>query len=132
MATTVAVLGAGSWGTALAVHLGRLGHDVRLWARDRSFADEMASRRANAVYLPDVIFPDSVSVTAAIDRAVDGVALVICAVPSHGARAVLRLADQERREPLEQRRALMILVVGVFAHRRARRGRFAAGAGSAA
>ena len=36
MATTVAVLGAGSWGTALAVHLGRVGHDVRLWARDRS------------------------------------------------------------------------------------------------
>jgi glycerol-3-phosphate dehydrogenase (NAD(P)+) len=92
MATTVAVLGAGSWGTALAVHLGRVGHDVRLWARDRSFADEMASRRANAVYLPDVVFPESVSVTASIDRAVEGVALVICAVPSHGARAVVRLA----------------------------------------
>src|SRR5437764_8361247 len=92
MPTTVAVLGAGSWGTALAVHLGRLGHNVRLWARDRSFADEMASRRANAVYLPDVVFPQSVSVTAAIDRAVDGVSLVICAVPSHGTRAVVRLA----------------------------------------
>lgn len=92
MATTVAVLGAGSWGTALAVHLGRVGHDVRLWARDRSFADEMASRRANAVYLPDVVFPESVSVTASIFRAVEGVALVICAVPSHGARAVVRLA----------------------------------------
>ena len=92
MATTVAVLGAGSWGTALAVHLGRVGHDVRLWARDRSFADEMASRRANAIYLPDVTFPKSVSVTASIEQAVDGVALVICAVPSHGARAVIRLA----------------------------------------
>jgi glycerol-3-phosphate dehydrogenase (NAD(P)+) len=92
MSTTVAVLGAGSWGTALAVHLGRVGHEVRLWARDASFADEMASRRANAVYLPDVVFPESVSVTASIDRAVDGVALVICAVPSHGMRAVVRLA----------------------------------------
>lgn len=92
MPATVAVLGAGSWGTALAVHLGRLGHDVRLWARDRSFADEMSSRRANAIYLPDVTFPASLSVTAAIDRAVDGAALVICAVPSHGARAVIRLA----------------------------------------
>jgi len=89
---TVAVLGAGSWGTALAVHLGRIGHDVRLWARDRSFADEMASRRANAVYLPDVTFPDSVSVTASIDEAVDGIPLVLCAMPSHGARAVVRLA----------------------------------------
>ena len=69
MPTTVAVLGAGSWGTALAVHLGRVGHDVRLWARDRSLSDEMASRRANAVYLPDVVFPDTVSVTSSIDRA---------------------------------------------------------------
>ena len=92
MAKTVAVLGAGSWGTALAVHLGRIGHDVRLWARDRSLADEMASRRANAVYLPDVTFPESVSVTASSDAAVDGIPLVICAVPSHGARAVIRLA----------------------------------------
>ena len=92
MAAKVAVLGAGSWGTALAVHLGRLGHDVRLWARDRSFADEMSSRCANAIYLPDITFPASLSVTAAIDRAVDEAALIICAVPSHGARAVVRLA----------------------------------------
>ena len=54
---TVAVLGAGSWGTALAVHLGRVGHDVRLWARDRALVDDMAARRANAVYLPDVTLP---------------------------------------------------------------------------
>jgi len=92
MATTVAVLGAGSWGTALAVHLGRIGHDVRLWARDKSFADEMASRRANAVYLPDVTFPATVSVMASIADAVRGAPLVICAVPSHGTRAVIRLA----------------------------------------
>jgi len=93
MATTVAVLGAGSWGTALAIHLGRLGHDVRLWARDAAFAGEMASRRANAVYLPVVTFPDSLSVTASIDTAVSDVPLVVCAVPSHGARAVVRLAS---------------------------------------
>ena len=46
---SVAVLGAGSWGTALAVHLGRLGHDVRLWGRDRLLVDDMRARRANAV-----------------------------------------------------------------------------------
>ena len=90
MSKTVGILGAGSWGTALAVHLGRVGHDVRLWARDPFLADDMTSRRANAIYLPDVTFPDSVSVTASIARAVDDVALVICAVPSHGARAVMR------------------------------------------
>ena len=53
----VTVLGAGSWGTALAVHLARVGHDVRLWARDQSLVDDMAVRRANAVYLPDVALP---------------------------------------------------------------------------
>ena len=40
----VTVLGAGSWGTALAVHLGRVGHDVRLWARDPSLAAEIAAQ----------------------------------------------------------------------------------------
>ena len=51
---TIAVLGAGSWGTALSVHLARVGHDVRLWARDEALADEMTACRANAVYLPDI------------------------------------------------------------------------------
>ena len=74
---TVAVLGAGSWGTALAVHLGRLGHDVRLWARDRTLVDEMSARRANAVYLPDVAFPESVSVSHALADALRGADLVV-------------------------------------------------------
>jgi len=54
---TIAVLGAGSWGTAIAVHLGRLGHRVHLWARDPRLAAEIETRRANAVYLPDVTLP---------------------------------------------------------------------------
>jgi len=92
MATSVAVLGAGSWGTALAVHLSRVGHDVRLWARDRALVDDMTARRANVVYLPDVTLPGTVVVTHALDRALEGAALVVCAVPSHGCRAVLRRA----------------------------------------
>ena len=48
------MLGAGSWGTALAVHLSGCGHDVRLWARDPALVAEMAERRANPTYLPDV------------------------------------------------------------------------------
>lgn len=87
---TVTVLGAGSWGTALAVHLGRVGHDVRLWARDRALADEMSARRANAVYLPDVRFPDSVRAAHALDDALRDADLVVSAVPSHGCRAVMR------------------------------------------
>src|SRR4029077_15115628 len=68
----VAVLGAGSWGTALAVHLARVGHDVRLWARDQAIVDDMASRRANVVYLPDVTLPATVSVTHDLARALGG------------------------------------------------------------
>ena len=89
---TVAVLGAGSWGTALAVHLGRIGHRVRLWARDPALAREIAARRANAIYLPDVDLPDCVWVSDALDEALAGTDLVVSAIPSHGCRAVLRAA----------------------------------------
>ena len=88
----VAILGAGSWGTALAVHLGLIGHDVRLWARDESLAIEMRARRANAVYLPDVTLPANVSVTSSIESALRGTRLVVAAIPSHGCRAVMKSA----------------------------------------
>jgi glycerol-3-phosphate dehydrogenase (NAD(P)+) len=90
---TVAVLGAGSWGTALAVHLGRIGHDVRLWARDEALARDMTGRRANAVYLPDISLPPSVSVTHVVADAVRDMELVVAAIPSHGCRAVIRTAS---------------------------------------
>lgn len=94
---TIAVLGAGSWGTALAVHLGRIGHQVRLWARDDRLAAEIASRRANAVYLPDVSLPDAVDVTGSLASALTGIDLVVTAVPSHGCRAVVRAATPHLR-----------------------------------
>jgi glycerol-3-phosphate dehydrogenase (NAD(P)+) len=88
----VTILGAGSWGTALAVHLGRVGHDVRLWARDEALASEMQSRRANAVYLPDLMLPPEVTVTSSIENALRDSELVVVAIPSHGCRAVTRSA----------------------------------------
>jgi glycerol-3-phosphate dehydrogenase (NAD(P)+) len=94
---TVAVLGAGSWGTALAVHLARVGHDVRLWARDQALVDDMTARRANVIYLPDVSLPQTVSVTHALDRALAGTDLVVSAIPSHGCRAVMRAAAPHLR-----------------------------------
>ena len=88
----VAVLGAGSWGTALAVHLARVGHDVRLWGRDPALVADMNARRANAVYLPDVRFPPALDGTANLDDALRDAALVVSAVPSHGTRDVIRRA----------------------------------------
>jgi glycerol-3-phosphate dehydrogenase (NAD(P)+) len=87
-----AVLGAGSWGSSLAVHLGGLGHGVRLWARDAALALEMQSRRANPTYLPDTTFPDPVVPTSSLEAALDGARYVVFAVPSHGLRGVVRHA----------------------------------------
>jgi glycerol-3-phosphate dehydrogenase (NAD(P)+) len=93
MAThAVAVLGAGSWGTALAVHLGRLGHDVRLWGRDAALVARLASTRVNSDYLPDVTLADGVRPTASMEEAVVGATLVVVAVPSLGLRAVVHRA----------------------------------------
>ena len=88
----VGVLGAGSWGTALAVHLARVGHDVRLWARDRSLVQDMRERRANAVYLADVTLPERLSVTDSLESCVTDAELVVSAMPSHGCRVVMRAA----------------------------------------
>lgn len=87
---SVAVVGAGSWGTALAVHLARVGHRVQLWARDTDLVAAMNARRANAVYLPDITFPDSLTATDDLPGALCGTQLVVVAVPSHGLRQVLR------------------------------------------
>ncbi len=90
MTHRIGVIGAGSWGTALAVHLANTGHDVRLWARDASLAAELAERRENRVYLPGVTLPPSLSPTPAIDAALDAAQFAVIAVPSHGVRDVAR------------------------------------------
>lgn len=93
MSHTIAVLGSGSWGSALAVHLARAGHDqIRLWARDADLVGQMNATRANAAYLPGIVFPPSLRSTHDIAEAVDGATIIVAAVPSHGLRAVARAA----------------------------------------
>ncbi len=92
MGRRIAVLGAGGWGTALAVHLARTGHDVRLWARDAALVSDMRARRANAVYLPDIRFPDPLTVGGDLEEALRDADVVVAAVPSHGTRDILRRA----------------------------------------
>ncbi len=87
---TITILGAGSWGTALAIHLARVGHDVRLWARDPELVELMQRVRTNPRYLPDVPLPARVAPVQRHQTALDGADVVLFAVPSHGLRAVAR------------------------------------------
>jgi glycerol-3-phosphate dehydrogenase (NAD(P)+) len=103
MRDVIAVLGAGSWGTALAVHCARLGHDVRLWARDDVLVDEIAAVGENSRYLHGVPVDASIRATARLDRALERATVVLAAVPSHGMRAVLRQAA-----PLVPRDAIVV------------------------
>jgi glycerol-3-phosphate dehydrogenase (NAD(P)+) len=86
---SVAILGAGSWGTALAVHLTRAGERVTLWARNPEVADRARRERRNPWYLSDIVLPDGVEPTADVAAALAGATLVIVAVPSEFFAATL-------------------------------------------
>ena len=88
MPTPVGVLGAGSFGTCLAVLCARE-HEVTLWARDPETARAINQDRRNPRYLSDVPIPSNVRATADLGEALAGRELVICAVPSHGVRQVM-------------------------------------------
>lgn len=92
MPSEIAILGAGSWGTALAVHLARAGQAVRIWSVEAPIIAEMRDRRANAVYLPDVSVPEAVVPTTELDDALHGASIVVAVVPSHAMRSVAQAA----------------------------------------
>ncbi|MEU4441931.1 NAD(P)H-dependent glycerol-3-phosphate dehydrogenase [Actinosynnema sp. NPDC050801] len=82
----VAVLGAGSWGTAFAKVLADSGTDVVLWARRADVADAISKDRVNADYLPGVALPANLAATADAEKALDGAGAVVLAVPSQTLR----------------------------------------------
>lgn len=89
-ASAIGVLGAGSWGTALAVLLARNGTPVMLWARDPAQAAAMQTQRSNGRYLPDIRFPNNLTVTADLAQALAQTEDLLLAVPSHSFRTTLR------------------------------------------
>ncbi len=84
----VAIIGGGSWGTALAVNLGRRGVPVRLYLHEIDLVNRMLLRRDNPVYLPGVPIPETVTPTHELATAVSGVSLVVFAVPTPFARSL--------------------------------------------
>jgi glycerol-3-phosphate dehydrogenase (NAD(P)+) len=92
-AAGLAVVGAGSWGTAIAIHAARHGLGVRLWARDAELAERVAATGENRRYLPGIQIPPGVTVTSRLDEALGGAKLVVTAVPSAFLGAVARAAE---------------------------------------
>lgn len=85
---TLAIIGGGSWGTALAIVLAPRFKDVRLWVFEKDLAERMQSTRRNDVYLPEPALPDRVGVTSSLDAATNGAEIVLSVTPSHHARRI--------------------------------------------
>jgi glycerol-3-phosphate dehydrogenase (NAD(P)+) len=85
------VIGAGAWGTALAIAIARNGHDVILWGRNAEHVNEMQASKSNERYLPGLRFPESLSVTADFDLALTQAKHVLISVPS---TAFVEMLDQ--------------------------------------
>jgi len=85
----ISVLGAGSWGTALAIQLATAGQPAILWGRDRAELESFALERRNSRYLPDAKFPDSLRVEPDLGKAMDASRDLLVAVPSHALRELL-------------------------------------------
>ncbi len=92
----LAVLGAGSWGTALAALAARNGIPTVLWGRDPLQAAAIDARHENPRYLPGVVLPDSLHATADMATALDGATLLLVVVPSHAFTATLQLLAPHR------------------------------------
>lgn len=98
----IAIIGAGAWGTGLAIVLGRKGnHSVRLWANETEVCESITTRRVNERFLPGFTLPDTVQATHDIHSALEGAEIVVSVMPSQHCRALFeRMAPSLRPEIL--------------------------------
>ncbi len=85
---TIAVIGAGSWGTALSLTLANLNHAVKLWAYEKEVAESILQRRENELFLPGIKLPINVSPTNDLVEALEGAEFVLTVMPSHVCRSL--------------------------------------------
>jgi len=87
--STVAILGAGSWGTAVAIHLAKHGRKVLLWGHNSDHVSAMAQQHCNQRYLPDIALPENLVPTISLDECTTHAEQLIIAVPSHAFATIL-------------------------------------------
>ncbi|KTC74321.1 glycerol-3-phosphate dehydrogenase (NAD(P)+) [Legionella birminghamensis] len=90
----IAILGAGSWGTAVAIHMAKAGRKVMLWGRDPQHVASMKTSRCNQRYLPDVKLPDTLALTDDLQACSSSAGEVIIAVPSHSFSEIIQTIDK--------------------------------------
>ncbi|MBL1229212.1 NAD(P)H-dependent glycerol-3-phosphate dehydrogenase [Enterococcus sp. BWB1-3] len=101
MKQKIAVLGPGSWGTALAQVLAENGHDVRIWGNNPKQIDEINEYHTNKHYLPDLVIPESIKGTKTMAECIKDVDAVLFVVPTKAMRAVAReFAAAAENQPL--------------------------------
>lgn len=89
MSKKIAVIGGGSWGTALAISLSGNGHVIKLWDIDKTHLEELSKNRENIRYLPEVKFPDNLHVSFSEEEAIDGADIVLFSAPAQHFRSAL-------------------------------------------
>jgi glycerol-3-phosphate dehydrogenase (NAD(P)+) len=87
--TPICIIGAGSWGTALAIQFARVGRPTRLWGRDAAQLTCLQRERRNRRYLPDAAFPPALQVDTNLAQAINGCSEIVVSTPSHAFRAML-------------------------------------------
>lgn len=96
----ISVIGAGSWGTALAMVLADNGHEVRLWGHNPQQIEEINNNHSNEKYLPGVTLPEEVVGHSSLQTALENIDLILLAVPTKAIREVLKQIQEVQERPL--------------------------------
>jgi glycerol-3-phosphate dehydrogenase (NAD(P)+) len=96
----VVVMGAGSWGTALAILLAKKGFEVLMWEYKEDRAEQLKKERTNSLFLEGVNFPENLQITSSTENILDGVEYVVFSVPSQALRGVVAKISSQLRDEI--------------------------------